>query len=320
VTAAPLPDRRNFDICGVVVSVSATDAHIRDAIERRLAAHARADAAAPAVTLDYRREPPAATPVDGRPIYDSQLGTVRYVEERDAIVLAGDGFDFECSCGTGVGVSRIAIGAERADWLASRPLLTLALLETLKRRGVFGVHAAAVEHGGRAVVIAGRSGAGKSTLALALGLHGFSFLGDDLVLLEPQDGMLRVAALCEELDLTEWTIAALPELASAAGPLEPGWPKFRVSPSGVFDDSVGIEATPGLILFPRRDPEQPAARAHPVPRGEALARLAPDILLTDRAAVAAHLSAVGKLVDESRCYELIVGAPAETAELVRSLA
>jgi hypothetical protein len=55
------------------------------------------------------------------------------------------------------------------------------------------VHAAAVARGGRALVLAGRSHAGKSTLAGWLTAHGWSFLTDEVALLElGQDGLTLV--------------------------------------------------------------------------------------------------------------------------------
>jgi hypothetical protein len=50
----------------------------------------------------------------------------------------------------------------------------------LLHRGDIPLHAAAVEIGGRAVVLAGPSGQGKTTLALACHSHGFRVLSEDL--------------------------------------------------------------------------------------------------------------------------------------------
>ncbi|WP_156041029.1 PqqD family protein [Chondromyces apiculatus] len=63
---------------------------------------------------------------------------------------------------------------------AVRALMTLALA----RRGVLVLHAAAVAHGGDAVVLLGASGAGKTTTARRLGREGLRRLSDDLIAIE----------------------------------------------------------------------------------------------------------------------------------------
>ena len=56
--------------------------------------------------------------------------------------------------------------------------ITFALLDAFDRHPV---HAAAVAHAGRALLLAGPSGAGKSTLACLAHLEGFRLMSDDLV-------------------------------------------------------------------------------------------------------------------------------------------
>ena len=46
--------------------------------------------------------------------------------------------------------------------------------------GLFFVHAAVLEHGGKAVLLVAESGSGKSTTCLGLVQHGFGFLSDEL--------------------------------------------------------------------------------------------------------------------------------------------
>lgn len=49
----------------------------------------------------------------------------------------------------------------------------------------FAVHAAAIHNDGRGILLPGKSGAGKSTLVAWLTAHGYSYLTDELVILEP---------------------------------------------------------------------------------------------------------------------------------------
>lgn len=292
----------HFDVRGVTIAIEARDEHVADAIRRRLHCHASTPAAADlAFTFDHTPHPGAD---DGRVVYDSLLGPVKFDDARDRLGLSGRAGGFVCSCAEGRSHGWTSPDAAEAAWLASRGLLTFGLLELLRRRRLFTLHAASVERDGRAVVIAGASGAGKSTLALALSTRGFSFMGDDLVLIDERDGDLTLGALCEELDVTPWTASLIPQLAGAATP-EPNWLKTRVLPEEVFA-STARDARPGLILFPRRDHAHATPGARPVGHEEAATRLAPDILLTDRRCVGDHLAAIARMVEASRVYDVYV--------------
>jgi hypothetical protein len=196
--------------------------------------------------------------------------------------------------------------------------LTVALLELLRRVGLFPIHAGSVERDGRAILIAGTSGSGKSTLTLALALDGFAFMGDDLALLDRRTGTLRVSALHEELDVTAWAAEALPELGITGEPA-PGWAKHAIDPEAIFGDTIAEEGEPALILFPSRA-DRSGPQAHPLTPAEALLRVVPDVLLTHRDAVEGHLSAIRELVESASSYELRVPLdPREACATVEGL-
>jgi hypothetical protein len=69
--------------------------------------------------------------------------------------------------------------------------LVHAVISGLHQRGLFAVHAAAVAHRGRALVLAGSSGAGKTTLAVALAAVGLEMLSDELAILDPVTGLVH---------------------------------------------------------------------------------------------------------------------------------
>lgn len=62
-----------------------------------------------------------------------------------------------------------------------------------KSQGVHCLHAAAVAHAGKAMVIPANSGAGKSTFTTWLAANGFEYLSDELILLS-DDGSLDAVA------------------------------------------------------------------------------------------------------------------------------
>jgi hypothetical protein len=84
---------------------------------------------------------------------------------------------------------------------ASVPLVNLAVVWTMFAAGFLPVHAAAVIHEDRLIVLAGEKGAGKSTLALKLHQQGFPVICDDLVYFKRQDNRLMAGGHCQPLKL-----------------------------------------------------------------------------------------------------------------------
>jgi hypothetical protein len=64
------------------------------------------------------------------------------------------------------------------------PLLGTVLAAAIQQRGFLGLHASAVDIGGRAVAFVGYRGRGKSTMAAALVARGHKLIADDLVVLD----------------------------------------------------------------------------------------------------------------------------------------
>jgi hypothetical protein len=194
-----------------------------------------------------------------------------------------------------------------ADWLGSRPFLTLPLVELMKRRGLFCVHAAGLVAGKRAVVIAGPSGSGKTTLTIALVRAGFGFLSDDMIFVRRQESGVELLSFPDELDVTRATARLFPELRGLGDrPVEPGWSKHRVRVEEVFDVELVHEALPGLLIVPGREPGR-ASELSALDPDQALVELAPNVLLTEPAAARRHIDALAELVRASACYRLRVG-------------
>ncbi len=62
------------------------------------------------------------------------------------------------------------------------------------------IHASSVVRDGKAVIFVGKSGSGKSSLALLMGLEGWGFIGDDIVLVDKGiNGASRAFCLAESL-------------------------------------------------------------------------------------------------------------------------
>jgi hypothetical protein len=93
-----------------------------------------------------------------------------------------------------------------------RTLLRPTLQVALPRRGAVAVHGAAVEVGGRAVVLAGWSESGKTEAALALMENGARFLSDKWTVLGV-DG--EASAFPVGVGVRRWVLPYLPRLAGA---------------------------------------------------------------------------------------------------------
>ena len=303
-----------YDFHGVRIVVAAEDPPLADAIRGRLRHFATANADAVDLELTYRivadvsQHAVGVAPPGGRHVYDPPAGSVLYVAGEDAIYLDYESrVRFRCD---GAGSATIsALDSERGNlWLLSRPMFTLPLIELLKRRGLYSVHASGVAIDGRAALLAGGTGSGKSTLALALARDGFDFLGDDMLFLRATaEGDVRVLAFPDELDVAAESAAWFPELAAIAGrESRPGWTKHQVRAEDAFGSRFVADATPALLVFPQISTDE-RSRLDAVPPDEALLELAPNVLLTEPIASQAHLTALGSLTQRAPSYRLHAG-------------
>ena len=312
---------RRYAFHGVRIAVRCESAAVADALHARLRCFAVAGFGDGSDGVDlsfdfrvagdggYATADPAD---DARPVYVPRHGTVTYSDAEDRLYLDLDD-RARAVCDVARGETRVEtrVAARRpaddATWLLSHPVLTLPLVEQLKRRGLYSVHAAAVAVDGRALLVAGTSGAGKSTLALALLRAGLDFLGDDMCFLTDRGDGLRVCAFPDEVDVTDETARLFPELhALLDEPRHPGWPKRRLLPEAVFDVRFVRECRPGVIVFPRVAGTERSVLT-PMSPGAALVALAPNVLLTEPRAAQAHLDALAGLVEASDCYALETG-------------
>jgi hypothetical protein len=335
--------RRSYELHGVRVEVQAEELAVVEAMDLRLRDF-RADHAS---TADLRFEfvtdgagaanPPAGT---GRPVYDTPHGSLHYFPEDDALCGELGGVLLRCDAGHGTALLRATELAGRQLYFATHPLATISLMELFERRGLFSLHAACLAGpDGRGVLLAGPSGSGKSTLALALARAGMSFLSDDVVFLaadgQSSQPRVRVLGFADTIGVPDHAVrvvvekrdawsrfstipAPFAEIALGASRI-PGFPKRLARIEELFGTPASDKCDPAAIVFPEVVPDQPSELS-PLDPGEALLRLAPDVLLTEPAATQAHLQAIGALLDQVDCYTLRSGADLDrAAELVREL-
>jgi hypothetical protein len=289
----------SYSFHGLSLGVSAPDEVLR-AFHARLAALPANGGGPPDILFEVgSRE--LERPEGARTVYEPPRGEVVYHDGRDLLFLRQG--ELRALCEPAAGRVRYSAPAAKGEdlWVLSHPLLSVPLMELLKRRGLFGVHAAGADLDGRALVLAGTSGSGKSTLSVALARAGFGFLGDDTLFLDGR----RVLAFPDEIDLTEESVAFFPGIALSPSPA--GWRKRQLPAHDVV-----WESEPAVLVFPRVA-GRPRSELRPIDAGEALLELAPNVLLTEPASSQAHLDALAGLARASRCYRLDTGTDLDEA-------
>jgi gluconate kinase len=311
-----------YELHGVRLEVAAADPAVGAAIDDRLRHFRAAADGEPDVRYELRVVPDGGAHAverpagEGRPVYDPPAGEVSYFAATDQLYVD---FDDRVRVLASAADGRIAVSARLGGpddvWLLSRPLLTLPLVELLKRRGLYSVHAAGAAAGGRAIVLPGGSGSGKSTLAVALAGAGLDLLADDMVFLAGG----RVHPFPDEVDVSDTTAGWFPELGPLADRDRAGWPKHRVRLEDALGARVAQACDPGALVFPAIAAAERSS-LRPLEPDEALLELAPNVLLTEPAASQAHLDALAGLVRASRCYRLDTGRDfGRVAGLLRDL-
>jgi hypothetical protein len=236
------------------------------------------------------------------------MGQVAFCDREDALYLdAGLHCKAICKPQDGQVFVSVLKTQPSALWLPSHPMVTLPLIEMLKRRGYYNIHAAGICIESQGILFPGTSGSGKSTLGLALLRGGCDFLGDDMQFLTADDAGWQVLSFPDEIDVTHQTATFFPELQHLSEVSQAqDWPKQRVLAEEFYRVNTIDSCTPGFLIFPKIA-YTATSILKPMGTDEALLELIPNILLTESHSSQAHLNALTGLVKQCRCYRLETG-------------
>ena len=243
-----------------------------------------------------------------KPFYQLESGEASYFETEDQIYLCCDD-RVRVLCDPGSGSAWFSVLEPEIDnlWLASHLLFTICLIEILKRRGLYSLHAGSFSAEGKCLLIPGTSGVGKSTLTVASLRANFDYMSDDMVFLVDRPDGIRILAFPEAVDVSDQTASFFPELSFLlSSPKRPGWRKRQIHPIQVYGAKVATEARPAAIVIPRIAKAETSVVSRMDP-DEALLEMVPNVLLTEANSCRAHLDALSKLVTSTPCYRLETG-------------
>ncbi|WP_263784468.1 hypothetical protein [Salinibacter grassmerensis] len=197
---------------------------------------------------------------------------------------------------------------EERDPLFHLVVLSLGLL--LRHQGWFPLHAAALAHEGRGVLLPGRSGQGKTTITLSLLRHGWAALSDDTALLRATGNGVRAHAFRRPLCVDPGAANCFLELDG------PDWPaslsdasKWQVGIDRLYPGQSESTCTPRLLVLPTIA-DAPTSRVEPIGPKPALEQLLAQsaFFLSSRPDVAGrHLSVLRRLVDQTHTHRFYAG-------------
>jgi hypothetical protein len=284
---------------GVSLRITAPQT-IAELLDRRLASFRSAEAINPELDFTFVRGRIVPNQSGNRRIYDLEDGYVTYDPTR-ALLAAHYRNLVALSCQIITGRVRYVLAPDReADRMATQILFTLPLIELMRRRSLFNIHASGMCLGTETVLLAGTTGAGKSTLTLALVKGGWDYLGDDMLFLRP-DGR-TVLGFPEGISYTDETMGffqGLPEIVE-------GSRKGNVRPEIAFGCNEALLGQVGAVVFPRIAPTRGTLLTALDPK-DAFMELAPNVLMSDQTACEAHLQTLALLTRSVPSFRMNTG-------------
>jgi hypothetical protein len=292
---------QHFDLDGIAVRVRTAGAELDRVIERLLGPYQSAESKADIeITIDRgkNRERPGRSPRFKFPPLEGFDVAGGWFLRDDVGFLEVD------LAGRVSGAARADADMSELSRFAGLPVW-VALLECLRARGRFSVHAAAlVTPAGETVLLAGTKAAGKSTATLALAERGFTVLTDDMVFVtEAQD----IIGYAKRFHVRPDLIARRPDLLHLVREPEPYEPQDKKW-LALAAPAVRRAPAPSRIYF-SRIVDAHRSEARPLSPRDTLLRLLEHsaFVFVEPQLAPRHLAALRTLADRAQGFELLCG-------------
>jgi hypothetical protein len=234
------------------------------------------------------------------PVSDDARYEIRAVSPRRAEIVVD-----------GTAIHLAAEPAEAVEWL----LWHVNQQAAMRSSRYLLLHAAAVELGGRALVVPGSSGAGKSTICAAFVQAGAGYLTDELTALVP--ATTTVVPFAKSLHLDHRSQRALGLLDARRERGDAAVPD-HVAPSALASHPAGGPCVPRWIVFPRHDPGGgTGTELVRLTAADALVELLVHSVNLDRHG-GKGLEVMAELAQACRCYRLTYADAGDGAKVVLS--
>jgi hypothetical protein len=209
-------------------------------------------------------------------------------------------------------------------------LLGYALEISLRRSGLFQLHGAGLVPPGSdaGTLILGSSGSGKSTLTARLASRGWSYMTDDALLLNEEDGLINARGIRRFFAASETTLAScsLLHLSEALGRTMLSDPnKRRLEPEVAFPGRFINSCVPRVLFFASISREQ-RSQVVPLTQTETMSRLirSNPWATYDRSTAREHLRILSRLLAQCSAYSFhggldVLSDPALAERLLQPL-
>lgn len=213
---------------------------------------------------------------------------------------------------------------ECQPWFITRFVFYMVIGAMFNYSGHEVVHAAAVALNERCILIAGSPGSGKSTLVLSCLEAGMCLLGDDVLFLAKDDGVVKVYAFPEDIGVRRGTTELLSEYAFIQDlPPDDERHKRPVDVQRHFRNQVISSCPVRLLLFLHRKDRGDKFSAEAIPPAHAVSLLMQEYISQEQAkeGEADHMFGIfGDMAAQAPAYRLCLTTNTkDNAEQVRRL-
>lgn len=178
--------------------------------------------------------------------------------------------------------------------------LTLSLIELLRQKGLYYLHASALKKGRQAILLCGMGMSGKTTLSLGFISRGFLLCSDDAVFLNYKANRIQAFGFKKDIHVTKQTLMLYKYLLKDIKPPVPPFKKALI-PYKRFETVSSI--IPNTIIFLQRT-NSLNTNIIPIEKTQAMSLLIPQSLMLffKKEIANNHINILKALIYQSKTY------------------